>query len=63
MSAILREGGSKKEKLKNTKNREEKKSYWVILLKGMMEWKLLEERVDRANGAGKNSVIVPQILG
>ncbi len=52
MSAILRERGSKNEKLQIW--RTEKKlvskilSYRVILLKLMMKWKLLEQRVDRA---------------
>ncbi len=40
-------------------------SYRVILLKLMMEWKLLEPRVDRAHGAQKKKTASssPQILG
>ncbi len=61
--------------MKNSKYEEQKKkhklvskipSYQVILLKLMMEWKLLEQRVDRAQQSTfysaqsrkKNSIIV-----
>ncbi len=54
MSAILRERGSKNEKLQIWRTEKKHKlvskipSYRVIFLKLMMKWKLLEQRVDRA---------------
>ncbi len=47
MSAILREKGSKYEEQKKKHKLVISHSYRVILLKRMMEWKLLEQRVDR----------------
>ncbi len=47
MSAILREGLKYGEQEKQTQV-SMIPSYWVILLNLMMEWKLLDQRVDRA---------------
>ncbi len=63
MLAILRERGSTIEKLQIQRTGKKHKlvskipSYRVILLKVMMEWKLLEERVDRAHRAEKTQVL------
>ncbi len=72
MSAILREGLKNNEKLQIQRPVKKKHklvskipSSRVILLKLMMEWKLLEQQVDRAHGAEKKKTgsSSTQILG